>query len=180
MSEQKSANTTRWCCATIAVGIAAVIALVTASVSAQETRGLTERDVIRAVLRDNQTLKAALAKWEMMKARVPQARAWEDLRAGVDWRAERSVNVPPNSFMDETAMLEQEVPISGKNRSRSRAATAEARAAFEDLRRMELDLIMRARSAYARLANGYAQLEVNSRNTELLNQFVQISRSRYE
>jgi outer membrane protein TolC len=116
----------------------------------------------------------------MMKARVPQARAWEDLRAGVDWRAERSVNVPPNSFMDQTAMLEQEVPISGKNRSRSRAATAEARAAFEDLRRMELDLIMRARSAYARLANGYAQLEVNRRNTELLNQFVQISRSRYE
>ena len=111
---------------------------------------------------------------------MPQARAWEDLRAGVDWRAERSVNVPPNSFMDQTAMLEQEVPISGKNRSRSRAATAEARAAFEDLRRMELDLIMRARSAYARLANGYAQLEVNRRNTELLNQFVQISRSRYE
>jgi len=51
---------------------------------------------------------------------------------------------------------------------------------FEDLRRMELDLIMRARSAYARLANGYAQLEVNGRNTELLDQFVQISRSRYE
>ena len=45
-----------------------------------------------------------------------------DLRAGVDWRAERSVNVPPNSFMDETATLEQEIPISGKNRSRSRAA----------------------------------------------------------
>jgi outer membrane protein, heavy metal efflux system len=140
----------------------------------------SQRELISVVLRDNQTLKAAVAKWEMTKARVPQARAWEDLRAGVDWRAERSVNVPPNSFMDETAMLEQEVPISGKNRSRSRAATAEARAAFEDLRRIELDLIMRARSAYARLANGYAQLEVNRRNTELLNQFVEISRSRYE
>ena len=157
-----------------------VIALLAVSANAQPTRSLTEREVIRAVLQENQTLKAALAKWEMMKARVPQARAWEDLRAGVDWRAERSVNVPPNSFMDQTAMLEQEVPISGKNRSRSRAATAEARAAFEDLRRMELDLIMRARAAYARLANGYAQLDVNRRNTELLNQFVQISRSRYE
>jgi outer membrane protein TolC len=39
---------------------------------------------------------------------------------------------------------------------------------------------MRARSAYARLANGYAQLEVNRRNTDLLDQFVQISRNRYE
>ena len=140
----------------------------------------SQGELISTVLRDNQTLKASRAKWEVMKARVPQARAWEDLRAAGDLRVERSVSVPPNSFMDQTAMLEQEVPISGKNRSRSRAAIAEARATFEDLRRMELDLIMRARLAYARLANGYAQLDVNRRNTELLNQFVQISRSRYE
>jgi Outer membrane protein len=180
MSEQKNRDTRKHHCAIIAGGTFAAVAMLLVSANAQRTGTLTEREVTRAVLQENQTLKASLAKWEMMKARVPQARAWEDLRAGVDWRAERSVNVPPNSFMDQTAMLEQEVPISGKNRSRSRAATAEARAAFEDLRRMELDLIMRARSAYARLANGYAQLEVNRRNTELLNQFVQISRSRYE
>jgi outer membrane protein TolC len=116
----------------------------------------------------------------MMKARVPQAAAWEDLRAGVDSFVERSVSIPANSFMNQTATLEQEMPISGKNRSRARAATAEAGAAFEDLRRMELDVSSRTRIAYARLANGYAQLEVNRRNDELLGQFVQISRSRYE
>jgi cobalt-zinc-cadmium efflux system outer membrane protein len=180
MTEQKNRDTRKHHCATIAAGMFTVVALLAVSANAQPTGTLTEREVIRAVLQQNQTLKAAAAKWEMMKARVPQARAWEDLRAGVDWRAERSVNVPPNSFMDQTAMLEQEVPVSGKNRSRSRTATAEARAAFEDLRRIELDLVMRARAAYARLSNGYAQLEVNRRNTELLNQFVQISRSRYE
>jgi cobalt-zinc-cadmium efflux system outer membrane protein len=137
-------------------------------------------ELISIVLRDNPMVKASRAKWEMMKARVPQARAWEDLRAGGEFRVERSVNVPANSFMDQTAMLEQEVPISGKNLSRGRAATAEARGTFQDFRRTELDVIMRARSAYARLANGYAQLEVNRRNTDLLDQFVQISRNRYE
>ena len=140
----------------------------------------SQGELISIVLRDNPTLKASRAKWEMMKARVPQARAWEDLRAGGDFRVERSVNVPPNAFMDQTAMLEQEVPVSGKNLSRGRAATAEARAAFQDFRRTELDVIMRARSAYARLANGYSQFEVNRRNTDLLDQFVQISRNRYE
>ena len=140
----------------------------------------SQGELISIVLRDNPTVKASRAKWEMMKARVPQARAWEDLRAGGEFRVERSVSVPPNSFMDQTAMLEQEVPISGKNLSRGRAATAEARAAFEDFRRTKLDAVMRARSAYARLANGYAQLEVNRRNTDLLDQFVQISRNRYE
>jgi outer membrane protein TolC len=141
---------------------------------------LSQHEVVKSALRDNASIKAARAKWEMMKARVPQAAAWEDLRAGVDSVTTRSVSIPANSFMDQTAMLEQEVPISGKNRSRARAATAEAGAAFEDLRRMELDVISRARIAYARLANGYAQLEVNRRNDELLGQFVQISRSRYE
>jgi cobalt-zinc-cadmium efflux system outer membrane protein len=141
---------------------------------------LLQGDVVSVVLRDNAAIKAMRAKWEMMKARVPQAGAWEDLRAGVDSMTTRSVSIPPNSFMDQTAMLEQEVPISGKNRSRARAATAEAGAAFEDLRRMELDVVSRARIAYARLANGYAQLEVNRRNDDLLSQFVQISRSRYE
>jgi cobalt-zinc-cadmium efflux system outer membrane protein len=141
---------------------------------------LSLREVIRLVAERNPSVKAAEAKWEMMRARVPQAAAWEDLRAGVDSFVERSVSIPPNSFMNQTAMLEQEVPISGKNRSRARAATAEAGAAFEDLRRMELDVSSRARIAYARLANGYAQLEVNRRNDDLLGQFVEISRSRYE
>ena len=141
---------------------------------------LSQREVIATALRENPRLKAARATWDMMKARVPQARAWEDLRGGADFRVERSVDIPPNSFMDQTFMLEQEVPFSGRNLSRGRAATAEAFAAFEDLRRAQLDVVMKARSGYARWANAYAQLEVNRRNSDLLGQFVQISRSRYE
>ena len=156
------------------------IGLMSASIPAGAVDRLSPTEIVNVALRDNASVKAARAKWEMMKARVPQARAWEDLRAGVDSVTTRSVSIPPNSFMDQTAMLEQEVPISGKNLSRARAMTAEAGAAFEDLRRMELDVISRARIAYARLANGYAQLEVNRRNEDLLGQFVQISRSRYE
>jgi outer membrane protein TolC len=157
-----------------------ISACILSLVQAVHAETFSQRDVISVALRDNPTLKAARAKWEMMKARVPQARAWEDLRAGGDFRTERSVAVPPNSFMDQTAMLEQEVPISGKNLSRGRAAVAEARAAFEDFRRTQLDTVMRVRSAYARVVNGYAQLQVNQRNSDLLDQFVQISRSRYE
>lgn len=141
---------------------------------------LSQRDVIATALRDNPRLKAARATWETMKARVPQARGWEHPRGGADFRVERSVAIPPKSFMDQTVMVEQEIPVSGKNLSRGRAATAEAFAAFEDLRRAELDVVMKARSDYARWANAYSQLEVNRRNSDLIRQFVQISRSRYE
>ena len=141
---------------------------------------LSLSEVIRVVAEHNPSVKAAEERWQAMKARVPQAAAWEDLRLQGDSRVERFVTIPPNAFTDQSVMLEQELPITGKNRSRARAATADAGAAFEDLRRTELDVLSRARSAYYRLAAEYAQLEVNRRNVELLNQFAELSRARYE
>jgi len=137
-------------------------------------------EVTNAVLANNPAIKAAQEKWQAIKARVPQAAAWEDLRAQVRSRVARYVSIPPNAFTDQTFMLQQEVPISGKNLSRARAATAEAGAAFEDFRRTELDVLSRARAAFHRLANEYAQLEVNQRNVDLLNQFAEVNRQRYE
>ena len=62
---------------------------------------LTVDQVLRDVLLNNPSLKAARANWEAMKQRVPQARAWEDLRAGFDTIAGRFVSIPPNSFTDQ-------------------------------------------------------------------------------
>jgi outer membrane protein TolC len=137
-------------------------------------------EVTSVVLANNPAIKAAQDKWQAMKARVPQAAAWEDLRAQARSRVARYVSIPPNAFTDQSFTLQQEVPISGKNLSRARAATAEAGAAFEDFRRTELDVISRARAAFHRLANEYAQLEVNQRNVDLLNQFAETNRQRYE
>jgi outer membrane protein, heavy metal efflux system len=148
--------------------------------AAAANENLSRETAVNTALKENPMIKAARAKWEMTKARVPQASAWEDLRLGFDATAGRFVDVPRNAFMDQTVMLEQELPVSGKNRSRARAATAEAGAVFEEFRRAELDVVSRVRASYSRLANGYAQLEVNRRNEELLNQFIKISQSRYE
>jgi outer membrane protein TolC len=137
-------------------------------------------EVTNVVLANNPAIKGAQEKWQAVKARVPQAAAWEDLRAQVRSRVARYVSIPPNAFTDQSFMLQQEVPISGKNLSRARAATAEAGAAFEDFRRTELDVLSRARATFHRLANEYAQLEVNQRNVDLLNQFAEVNRQRYE
>ncbi|HSS15640.1 MAG TPA: TolC family protein [Candidatus Dormibacteraeota bacterium] len=137
-------------------------------------------EVTNVVLANNPTIKAAQEKWRAMKARVPQAAAWEDLRAEARSRVARYVSIPPNAFTDQSFKLQQEVPISGKNLSRARAVTAEAGAAFEDFRRTQLDVLSRARAAFHRLANEYAQLDVNQRNVDLLNQFAEVNRQRYE
>lgn len=139
---------------------------------------LSLEQVINEVLVQNPALKAERAEWEAMKQRIPQAKAWEDLRGGVD--IERSGTTRFDSFMDAEWMLMQEIPISGKNRLRGKAATAEAVAAFENFRRRQLDAIAQARAAYYRLANGYEQLAIVEEHSDLLRQFVGSAQTRYE
>src|SRR6266481_9468225 len=145
-----------------------------------ETNSLSIEHVEKAVLKENPSLKADRAKWEAAKQRVPQARAWEDLRGGFDTVAGRFVDVPRNSFTDQKVMLEQTVPVTGKNRLRGEAAEAEAIAAYQDMKRRELDLIEKARTAFYRLANANEQIRIIDSNLELLRQFVRTSRSKYE
>lgn len=133
---------------------------------------LSEQGIIREVLAANPTLKSALAKWTAMKERVPQARAWEDPMVGVDF--ERMGTTRFSTYADAEWMASQTVPLAGKNISRGRAAEAEARAAYEEVRRVRLDVTAKARGAYFRLANARAQLAVIEKNRGLLSQFVEV------
>lgn len=135
-------------------------------------------DVIREVLTNNPTLKAATENWQAMKERIPQARAWPDPRMGFDQRAARFVEIPPNSFTDEKLMIEQTLPLTGRNRLQGDAAAAEAAGTFEELRRKQLDVVAKARAAFYRLANACKQLELNRKNSGLLRQFADISRAK--
>lgn len=143
-------------------------------------RRLSLDGVTAIVAADNPAIREALAHWEAKKKRITQEAAWDDLRVSAMSRTARFVNVPPNAFTDESVSIEQSIPISGKNRARARIAAREAIAAYEEVRRQQLDAITRARTSYFRLANAYAQIELNDRNLESLRQIAEIGRSKYE
>jgi outer membrane protein TolC len=82
--------------------------------------------------------------------------------------------------MDQSATVEQLIPVTGKNLVRARGAAAEALSIFEEVRRAELGVIAKARASYFRLANAYDQLEINDKNLTSLRQIADISRSKYE
>lgn len=145
-------------------------------VAAQESISLEQ--VLAEVRRSNPTLEAARTRWEAMQWRVPQERAWADPMAGLD--LERMGSTRLEDITDAEWMISQEVPVSGKNRSRARIAESEARAVFQEYRRTELDLVNRAKVSYYRLANAHAQLAINSRNRTLLSDLAEISRVKYE
>jgi outer membrane protein, heavy metal efflux system len=137
-------------------------------------------EVTRAVLENNPAIKEAENRWRAAKERVRQAYAWDDPRIAGESRARRFVDIPPNAFMDQSLTLEQLIPITGKNLARGRAAAAEALSLVEETRRVQLDVIAKARATYFQLANAYDQLAINSKNLTSLRQIADISRSRYE
>src|SRR5438874_8198695 len=137
-------------------------------------------EVTSAVLQNNPAIKEAENRWRAARERILQAKAWDDPRVAGEWLAHRYVDVPPNAFMDQTLAIEQLIPITGKNLVRGRAAAAEALSVFEEVRRVQLDVIAKARATYFQLANAYDQLEINSKNLISLRQIADISRSRYE
>jgi cobalt-zinc-cadmium efflux system outer membrane protein len=141
---------------------------------------LTLEEIIRIVRTGNPAIESARHKWEALRARVPQAAAWDDLKISADSRVTRFVSIPPDAFTDQMLTVEQMIPLSGKNRSRARIAAAEALVAFEEVRRQQFNVITQARASYFRLANLYAQIDLNRKSFVSLQQIADVTRSKYE
>jgi cobalt-zinc-cadmium efflux system outer membrane protein len=149
-------------------------------IASGESGQLSLAEVTHEVLHRNQAIQEALHKWEAAKQRVTQEAAWDDLRLSGTSKVRRYIDVPPNAFTDQMLSVEQLIPITGKNRVRARVATADAVIAFEEARRAQLDVLAKTRTAYFRLTNAYAQIELNRKNYTSLTQIAEINRSRYE
>ena len=145
-----------------------------------EAPALSLNAVVQAVLANNPSIKEARAKWEAVKQREPQARAWDDLKVSGQSRLGRFVDISRNSFTDQMLSVEQMIPISGRNQSRARIAAAEALGALEDLRRKELDAVAKVRAAYFRLAKDHALLDLNRANENSLQETLDTSREKFE
>ena len=156
------------------------ILLVRSALVADDAPRLSLGEVTHTVLAHNPAIEEARQKWEAARQRVIQRAAWDDPRISANSVVARFVNIAPNAFTDQSLSIEQAIPISGKNRSRARAATAEAIVAFEEMRRQQLDALAQARRAYFRLANAYAQLDLNRKNYESVTQIAKVNRAGYE
>jgi outer membrane protein, heavy metal efflux system len=144
----------------------------------QSTLSLDE--VTQKALARNPTVAAARARWRMARQRIPQEAAWEDPKLSFRSLLGRFVQIPANGFTDQTVSIEQSIPLSGKNRSRERVAAAEAVAAFQDLRRQELEVVFKTRSAFLQLSNDYELLELNQTEETALSQTIDSTRTKFE
>jgi cobalt-zinc-cadmium efflux system outer membrane protein len=154
---------------------AAVVCLLTllggADIHGQAVDSLRIDQVIREVIKNNDRVAAARFMEDAAQAKVGPAGAWDDpmLMLGV-------VNVPTslNLKMDPMTMkmigLSQNIPYAGQKGLQSRAAKADAGAAEEDRRTMEVDMATAARYAFADLYYRSRSLSDLTSQYELLEQ----------
>lgn len=132
---------------------------------------------IDTALAKNPQLGAARQKWESMRQRVPQARAFEDPMIGVD--VERD-STRFDDFHDNEWMLSQKLPWFGKRGAKGSVAELEAEVA--GFQYLELMRSIRARVIGAHWDLWLAQQarKITAENTQLLEQFTAVAQSRYE
>jgi outer membrane protein TolC len=141
---------------------------------------LTLADATREALAHNPGIQEVLSRWNAAKEQAVQEGAWDDLQVSGMSRLGRFVSVSRNAFADQTLSVSQMIPVTGKNLLRARAAAEEALMTYEEARRRELDVVAQTRTAYYRLANTRAQMELTRQNLALLQQLAEVTRGRYE
>jgi outer membrane protein, heavy metal efflux system len=148
--------------------------------SQERSEMLPLSEVVASVLEHNPVIQSSQAKWRASVQRVPQAEAWEDPKLGVSTVFGRFVSIPANSFTDQSVGIEQMIPVSGKNRSKGRAAAAEALESFEEARRRQLDVVTKAKSSYYQLASLYRLLDLNKADEQSLLQSRDATQAKFE
>jgi outer membrane protein, heavy metal efflux system len=141
---------------------------------------LSLEEVTQKALAKNPAVSTSQTRWRMATERIPQAAAWEDPKLNFRSLLGRFVQIPANGFTDQMVGLEQNIPISGRNRSRERAAVAEAIAAYQELRRQELEIVFKTRSAFLQLFSDYQLLGLNQAEDTALSQTIDSSRTKFE
>jgi outer membrane protein, heavy metal efflux system len=128
----------------------------------------------------NPEVQAAKKIWQ---SKIKQARiddAWEDPKLRVGSVLGRFVNIPQNGMLDQSAGIEQTLPISGKNRVQARMALASAETAFQTYRRQQLNIVEKVSRAAFELNGLNEQLKLTQEDITALNQIISVIHAKFE
>jgi outer membrane protein TolC len=143
----------------------------------------TLAELVEEVLHHNAEILAAQKKYEATRQRPRQASALPDttLAPGYasnarPWPGSR-LGLEPTSNLG--FMISQEIPFPGKRGLRGDIAEVEARAEFEAYRSTQLNVVLRVKQAYFRLAHSDLVRGVLERNRVVLEQLLKVTEIRY-
>jgi outer membrane protein, heavy metal efflux system len=141
--------------------------------------------LINEALENNPEIKAMARKFDMMRARIPQAKALPDPMLNIGY-AGNIVPVPPFDIQkDDPASgrmigVSQEIPFPGKRSLRGQIAESEAQAERLSFEQTKINVVAEVKEAYFDYYYITKAIEVINKTRRLLEQFTRIAEARYE
>jgi outer membrane protein TolC len=142
--------------------------------------GMSVDQFVTEVIENNRGLHARRSLEKSVAAQIPQAGAWDDPQAGVEFYATPITSSNPiTNGMETDYFLQQMIPFPGKKGSMEEAAKANAKMAAQSTLTVERSLIADTKRAFAMLYSAQRRVEVNEENQRLLDQIISSARSKY-
>lgn len=153
--------------------------MVSATVGASEV-GL--EDLLVAALSNNPQIHIMKARYEVSKARIPQASALDDPR--IDFEYNRMIPRMVNMETDDPGVMRtfgvtQEVPFPTKLLLRAQIAAKEAQIVYSQLQEKENEIVARVKGLFSELAWVYKAIDIVRENKILLEQLEKSASARF-
>lgn len=138
---------------------------------------LTLTEVEQSTLRAHPALRAAHARWLAARERVPQAKAWDDPVFGLELEQSDGRS---SRIADVEWMVSQKLPFSARPQAQGRVAEAEAAIAYENVKRVRAELLMRVRTAYVAYSSAQERQVLNAQNQRILADIIATTQRKLE
>lgn len=145
---------------------------------------ITLEELIIKALENNPEIKMMQRSFDMMQARVPQAKAWPEPMLSLGYLG----NITPFPPFDiqkgdpssgRIINFSQEILFPGKLALKGKVATKEAEAEWWAYQQARLDLIAEAKESYFELWYLNKAINIVSKNKDLLEKFTKIAEAKY-
>jgi outer membrane protein TolC len=135
--------------------------------------------LIVEALKNNPELQATHYSWEAAKARIPQARAFEDPQFNMMFYSVPGGNPSPIEPNTSFYRISQMFPFPGKRGLREKIAEKSAEQAWEFYKTKELEIITNVKFLFYDLFMAHKSIQINQENVELSKYFLKVSETRY-
>jgi len=140
--------------------------------------------LIEEAIGQNPEIKTMQRSFDMMRARIPQAKALPDPMLNVGYMG-NAVPIPPFDIQkgDPSSgrffSFSQEIPFPGKLALKGRMANVDAEAEWWNYEQVRLNVVAEVKDAYFDLVYIYKSIETLTRNKDLLVKFAKIAEASY-
>lgn len=141
------------------------------------------QDLLDEALRKNPEVLAARKRVEAMRQRATQEKSLPDPMLSLGYQSSGGPLPGQGLGREPTSnigfMVSQGIPAPGKRDLRSRIALKDADVVTQEYWQTQLSVVARLKTAWHRLHHAHAQLELLSRNRELLIRMLKVTEARY-